>query len=290
MAENKVFGSASRLALALTLVSMSACLKDDSGSGASQTGLGVATPVLWVDQSLPTAASTGVPGDSPLNWIDATTVTPTGGGAILPSTDEVTYGFPARLLPIGDPSLTHQLQVNSNAVAILNPEDQLAQAINTHRQVSAGFGNVGGVGVGGFGGGGGGGQVGTVMLPMSNKIRKNARAHCKHYGVLANNHPGALPLVNAEGDNILSGGVAPNGRLPKTGTVKQPATATQTLQLVLSGAAYPDATSARNFFVTNNGAQLTNTQYNYMGIGHWPAGDQSYYWDVIFALNPNPVN
>ena len=40
-----------RGALALCLVPMSACLKDDSGSGSSSTGLGVATPLAWDDQS-----------------------------------------------------------------------------------------------------------------------------------------------------------------------------------------------------------------------------------------------
>jgi hypothetical protein len=290
MGENRVIRGASRLALVLALVSMSACLKDDSGSGASQTGLGAATPVIWVDQSAPTAASIGVPGDSPLNWIDATTVTATGVGAILPSTDEVTYGFPRPLLPVGNPSLTHPLQTNSNAAAVLNPEDQLAQAINTYRQVSAGFGGVGGIG--GIGGiGGGVGQVGTVMLPMSNKLRKNARAHCKHYGAY---HPGAFPPGNAanpEGDTIMTGGVAPNGRLPKTGANGQPNPFVGgPMAVSVAGAGYPNAQAARDYFVTNNAAQLTTTNANYMGVGHWPAGDQSYYWFVIFGMNPNPVN
>lgn len=278
-----VIRQASRTAL-LGLLALSACLKDESSGSASQTGIGAASPLVWVDQS---GISSGVAGDTPPNWIDATTVTPSGGGAILPSTDEITYGFPTPFLPVGDPSLTHQLQTNSSAQAVVVPEDQLAQAINTYRQVSAGFGGVGGIGgIGGIGGGGQQQQFATVLLPMANKSRKNARAHCKHYGTIANNHTGALPAgANAEGDNLIGGGAAPGGRFPKCN-----ASAGQAAQVAVSGPTYGTATAARDYFVNNNAGVITSANYNYMGVGHWPAGSEQYYWNVIFTFGLNPQN
>ena len=45
-------------------------------------------------------------------------------------------------------------------------------------------------------------------------LRQNARAHAKHYAVWHPNVP--IPLINAEGDDINGGGVAPKGRLAKS--------------------------------------------------------------------------
>ena len=46
-----MLGWIARGALVLCLAPLSACLKDDSGSSTSQTGMGVATPQVWNDQS-----------------------------------------------------------------------------------------------------------------------------------------------------------------------------------------------------------------------------------------------
>lgn len=266
-----------RAAMLLTLTALSACLKDNTSSGASQTGIGAPSPLVWVDQSSPILVTST---DSPLNWVDATTVTSTGAGAIVPSTDEITYSFPVVFNP---PGTNHPLQTASNAAAVVSPEDQLAQAINTYRQVNLGAGGVGGIGgIGGIGGGGGGVVVTTVMIPMSNRLRKSARAHCKHAALF---HPGALAANNGEGDGLVGGVGTPGGRLPKCGV-----SVGQTAQFVLSGAGYPTATSARDYFVQNNSAGILATGYTYMGVGHWPSGDQQYYWSVIYGQGVNPVN
>lgn len=281
-------GWASRaLALAL-LVSMNACLKDDTSSGSSSVGVGAATPLtaVWVDTSTPTAGG-GTP-DTPLTdvWIDATTVTATGNGAILPSIDEVTYGFPTAYLPAGNPSLTHQLMVHSSAAAVVNPEDQILTLINNHRLQTLGQGNLGGVGgIGGVGGVGGVGGQQITALPPSGKLRKNARAHCKHYGRF---HAGALPAgPNAEGDDINGGGVNPTGRLRK-GKV----TVSAAVQYSLSGPGYSTAQLTFDQLVSSNSPVLTSTAYSYIGIGHWPQGDPAvqYYWNFVLGNGVNPVN
>jgi hypothetical protein len=273
-----------RGALALCLVPLSACLKDDSGSSSSSTGLGAASPLLWQDQS---AASGGNTGDTPLSdlYIDSTTVTATGAGAILPSIDEITYSFPK--IPPYIAGNNHQLMVNSSAAAVVNPEDQLLTLINNYRLQTLGAAAVGG-GAGGGGLGGIGVPVGGIIvtaIPPSGKLRKNARAHCKHYGKLANNHPGALPAVNAEGDDINSGGVTPPGRLRKSLI-----SVTAVGQAGLSGAAYSTAQNTFDALVAGNSAILTTTAYTYIGIGHWPQGDQQFYWNFVLATGTNPVN
>ena len=269
--------SVTRAVLLLTLTTLSACLKDSSGSGLSQTGLGAPSPLVWIDQSQPLL---GGATDTPINWIDATTVTSSGVGAIVPSTDEITYSFPRVFNP---PGTNHPIQTNSNAAAVVSPEDQLAQAINTYRQVNLGGGGIGGIGgLPGAGGGGGAVVVTTVMIPMANRLRKSARAHCKHAALF---HPGALAANNGEGDGLVAGVGTPGGRLPKCGV-----SVGQTLQFVLSGGGYPTATTARDYFVQNNSAGILATGYTYMGIGHWPGGSQTYYWSIIYGQGVNPVN
>ncbi|HEX7896198.1 MAG TPA: hypothetical protein VF950_00355 [Planctomycetota bacterium] len=269
--------------MALCLVPLSACLKDDSGSSTSQTGLGAATPILWQDQS---TASGGNTGDTPLSdlYIDSTTVTATGAGAIIPSIDEITYSFPK--IPPYIAGNNHQLMVNSAAAAVVNPEDQLLTRINNYRLQTLGAAAVGGAG------GGAGGNIGVPIggiivtaIPPSGKLRKNARAHCKHHGKLSNNHPGALPAVNAEGDDINSGGVTPQGRLRK-GLIQ----VTSVAQGNLSGPAYSTAQLTFDYLVSVNALILTTTAYTYIGIGHWPQGDQQFYWSFIAANGVNPVN
>jgi hypothetical protein len=278
-----ILGWTARGALALCLVPLSACLKDDSGSSASSTGLGAATPLVWDDQS---TGATGGGGDTPLTdvYIDSTTVTSSGLGAILPSIDEITYSFP--VIPAYIAGNNHPLMVQSSAAAVVNPEDQLLTLINNYRLQTLGQQNLGGGGGGGLGGVGVpiGGIIVTA-IPPSGKLRKNARAHCKHYGRTSYNHPGALPLVNAEGDDINSGGVTPTGRLRKSLI-----TVSSVGQGVMSGPGFDTAQNTFDAMVAANSPILTTTAYTYIGIGHWPQGDQSFYWNFVLATGVNPVN
>ncbi len=280
---------AGRLGLALCVASMSACLKDDSGSSQSSVGAGVATPLtaVWIDQSTPAGGATG---DTPLSdvWIDSTTVTPTGAGAILPSIDEITYGFPKPYLPVGNPNLNHPLMTHSSAAAILNPEDQLLTLINNYRlQTLGGLGGIGGGG--GLGGGGVGVPIGGIAItaiPPSGKLRKNARAHCKHY---ARYHDLDFPIGNAqnvETDSIYGGGIqTPQGRLRKSNV-----TVTGWTEQTLFGVGVSTAQEAFDTLVTGPSIVLTTTAYTYIGIGHWPQGFRDYYWTIILGNGVNPVN
>ena len=278
MRRTGILGWAARGALALCLVPMSACLKDDSGSGSSSVGLGVNTPLVWQDQS---AGAAGGSGDTPLTdvYIDATTVTPSGAGAILPSIDEITYGFP-KPFPVASTFFTHPLMTQSSAAAVVNPEDQLLTLINNHRLQTLGQQNQGGALPGN-----GGGQVVIIItaIPPSGKLRKNARAHCKHYGKFL---MGALPQgANEEGDNINSGGSTPTGRLRKSNI-----TVSSVVQYAMSGPGFNNPQNTFDDMLAANHPALSTVAYTYIGIGHWPQGDQSYYWNLILATGVNPVN
>ena len=285
-----VTGWGSRAVALALLISMNACLKDDSGSSQSSVGPGAATPLsdVWRDQS---TAATGSNADTPLSdvWVDATTVTASGNGAILPSIDEVTYGFPTVYTINPPPSadyLLHQLMVHSSARAVLDPEDQILTLINNYRLQTLGQGNLGGVGgIGGVGGVGGVGGQQITALPPSGKLRKNARAHCKHY---ARWHAGNLPQgPNIEQDDINSGGVNPTGRLRKSKV-----TVSAAVQYSLSAPAYSTAQFAFDQLVSTNSPILTSIAYSYIGIGHWPQGDPLvlYYWNFVLGNGVNPVN
>ena len=276
-------GWAVRGALALCLVPMSACLKDDSGSSSSSTGLGTPTPLAWQDQSTGPGANSG---DTPLTdvYIDATTVTASGAGAILPSIDEITYSFPR--IPAYIAGNNHPLMTNSSAAAVVNPEDQILTLINNYRlQTLGGQQGIGGGG-GGIGGGGIGVPIGGIIvtaIPPSGKLRKNARAHCKHFGRFI---AGNMTLVNTpENDDINSGGVTPTGRLRKSLI-----TVSSVGQGVMSGPAFDTAQNTFDDMVANTSPILTTTAYTYIGIGHWPQGDVDYYWNFVLATGVNPVN
>jgi hypothetical protein len=280
MRRTGILGWATRGALALCLVPLSACLKDDSGSGASSPGVGAATPLVWRDQSTAAGAPSG---DTPLSdvYIDATTVTASGAGAILPSIDEITYSFPK--LPPYIAGNNHPLMTQSSAAAVVNPEDQILTLINNYRLQTLGQQNVGQ-------GGGGQGNLGVPIngivvtaIPPSGKLRKNARAHCKHYGKF---QLGTLPLVNEEGDDVNSGGVTPTGRLRKSLI-----TVSSVGQACMSGPAFNTAQNTFNAMVASNSPVLTTTAYTYMGIGHWPQGPPvDFYWNFVLATGVNPVN
>lgn len=277
MRRTGILGWAARGALALCLVPMSACLKDDSGSGSSSVGAGVNTPLVWQDQS---TAGTGATGDTPLSdvYIDSTTVTPAGAGAILPSIDEITYGFPVVYIAGNN----HPLMTQSSAAAVVNPEDQLLTLINNHRLQTLGQNQGGG---GGVLPGGGGQQINIVVtaIPPSGKLRKNARAHCKHWGRY---HTGFM-LTNPapEGDSVNAGGVTPTGRLRKSNV-----TVSSVGEEIWFGPGVDTAQNTFNAMLQGNSPVLTTTAYTYIGIGHWPQGPSSFYWSFILATGVNPVN
>jgi hypothetical protein len=113
-------------------------------------------------------------------------------------------------------------------------------------------------------------------------FRQSARAHAKHYAMW---HPGvALPLVNAEGDDINAGGVVPKGRLAKCQTKVDLVT-----QLKASGPTFRTADDAANYWIKTFPAVVTQIDWTHMGVGFWQGGGQGFYWNVIFAKNPKPV-
>lgn len=286
MKRTRVLGWAARAALVLAMVPLGAC-KDDSSGTSGTPGGGTASPLssVWINQ-----ATTGGGGGTatPLSdvWVDSTTVTPTGAGAILPSIDEITYSFPKIPAYIAPPNAgyDHPLMTHSSAAAIVGPEDQLLTEINNYRLQTLGNqnqnlgNNQGGLGVPING-------ITVTAIPPSGKLRKNARAHCKHYGRY---HAGALPqapATNAEGDAINAGFNPDPGRLRKSNI-----TATSAIDYSLSGAAFDNAQNTFNAMQSGNHPVLTTTAYSYIGIGHWPQGDQQYYWNIVLGNGVNPVN
>jgi hypothetical protein len=253
-----------------------ACSDDDTGGGG---GGGTATPLLWNSTSGGPNGTAGAGGSTPLNWIDPNTPVNTGGGGVIASQDERTYGTPTQYLPTGDLRLGHALMTNTSNGQITNPEDLLASFINAYRQ------QVLGAGAGGIIGGipiGGGFQ--NVLLPMDINLRKNARAHCKHTAI---NHAGPLVIDNNEGDDpwadaVMDGALdTPAGRLPKSKISDQGGYAA-----VTSGAAYFDAQTASVYFINLNAAQISNQNYTAMGCGYWTGFSEQYYWHIILARNP----
>lgn len=247
--------SPSRRSLTLLLSILAGCLKDSSGSS-SGTGPGADTPLAWVDQS---ASATGTGGDTPLLWVDvveASNQNPFG----IASTDERTYGAPDVYVP----NSTHPLMTRTTSNLLIAGEDQVASRLNNFRWMALT-----------------GGAfiidppvpVGSFYLPVSNALRKNARAHCKHY---AGFHAGPLQPTNPEGDDVA-------GRLRKSAI-----TTSGAAEIVLSGAAFADPDAAADEIIAHHSSLLTGS-FTYFGVGHFLGGDQTAYWSVVFAVNPIPV-
>jgi hypothetical protein len=261
MSNLRVSWGLSRYSASLAVLAMlTGCLKDDSGGGGSSVGPGASTPLPWTSTS---TAATGGAGDTPLLWVDA--VAASGQNPFgIPSTDERTYGAP-------DPYVAnsiHPLMTRTTSNIIIAAEDQVASRLNNYRWLALTGGNffinppV---------------PVGTFYLPMSNSLRKNARAHCKHYVGFHSVTPSVFPSTNAEGDSVA-------GRLTKSKI-----TFGAVAEALLSGAAYGDPDDAADILIQNYGSLIASPAYNYIGVGHFMGGQDTFYWSVIFAASPSPV-
>ncbi|HEX7898166.1 MAG TPA: hypothetical protein VF950_10425 [Planctomycetota bacterium] len=240
------------------LALLAGCLKDDTSGSSSTTGLGSSTPLPWTSTS--SSPSTGNSGDTPLLWVDA--VAASGQNPFgIPSTDERTYGSPTVYVA----NSIHPLMTRTTSNIITTAEDHVASRINNYRWLAITGGNffinppV---------------PVGVFYLPMSLNLRKNARAHCKHF---VGFHNGPLTLSNPEGDTVT-------GRLTKS-MITYGAAA----EVVLSGPTNGDPDLAADLLIQNYGSLFANPAYNYIGVGHFAGGTETFYWSVILAASPSPV-
>jgi hypothetical protein len=255
------------------LVLASAVLIILPACGTNGGGTGGAPGLLWTPTSSSGAGGSTQPRS--VLWVDPNTGT--GGGGFtpfVPSNDVITYSQPT--VYIADN--IHPLSTQTSAPVITQAEGGLAATINAYRSRQLG-GNLGGGG--GIGGGGGVTQPPpNQFLQAHGALTMNARANCKHYALY---HAGPMAANNPEGDGLAGGGVAPAGRLAKTGI-----TAPGAIEIVISGPGYPDYTTVGNFITANYGNVVTDLQFTHFGTGYWTGGSQQYYWSVIFARNPGP--
>jgi hypothetical protein len=258
MSDLRLSWSLSRQAAAVAVLAMLAgCLKDDTGGGSSSPGVGASTPLPWTSTSTAAGTSTG---DTPLLWVDAVAASGTNPFGI-PSVDDRTYGAPDVYVA----NSTHPLMTRTTSNIVIAAEDQVASRINNYRWLAITGGNffinppV---------------PVGTFYLPMSGSLRKNARAHCKHY---VGFHNGPFGLTNPEGDTV-------SGRLTKSKITFGAVT-----EVVLAGAAYGDPDDAADILIQNYGPLFASAAYNYIGVGHFMGGTETFYWSVILAASPSPV-
>jgi len=248
-----------------SVLSLPAC--GGGGSRPPATGAGM----LWNS----TSATGGGGSNNPETlWVDPNSGVGGGTiGALIPSSDDITYSTPVVYIA----GNTHPLMTSTSAQTIRQAEDLLMQALNGYRsqQLGGGLGGLGGVGGGGI-----------VVAPQNtflighDGLTRSARANSKHFSFY---HPGAIANVNPEGDEVNSGGVAPAGRLAK-GRIAAPAVR----QLVVSGQGYSDYNAAAAYFVSNFGNVLTDLQWTHLGCGYWTGGSEQYYWTVILAKTPTP--
>jgi hypothetical protein len=279
----------------LALLGILGC-KDDNESGAtSGGGVGANTPLLWNDVS---TTGTGPAGDTPLLWNDPNTAAFVMG--ILDPTDIRTYTYPDIYI-LGN---RHPLMTDINArefPVIITLENQVRDFIFEWRiseyerligirRTQPGFPR-------------------QAFVAEYGDLRRNARAHCKHYAVhfTSPGHNVPLPQVNFEGDDILlpaspcppppcthvqiSPGNAPSapfidprGRLIKCFIDVN----NRAGHLVASGLNYGIVSNIAEYWTTTYPAFLLNPIWTHFGIGYWN-GDGSpflHYWNLVAAENP----
>jgi hypothetical protein len=240
--------------------------------GTNGGGTGGAPGLIWNPTSSSGAGGSTQP--RAVLWNDPNTGQTGGFTPFIPSSDVITYSQPT--VYIADN--IHPLSTQTSAPAITQAEGGLAATLNAYRSRQLG-GNIGGGG--GLGGGGGFTQPPpNQFLQAHGALTMNARANCKHWALY---HAGPMAAGNPEGDNLAGGGVAPAGRLAKTGI-----TAPGAVEIVVSGTGYPDYTTVGNYITANFGNVVTDLQFTHFGTGYWTGGSQLYYWSVIFARNPGP--
>jgi hypothetical protein len=258
MKRTAVFAARVLFLSALSLIFLPAC--GNNGGGATTPGL------VWNPTS--STGTGGTAGAGTLLWNDPETGGSGGFTPFIPSSDNVTYSTP--VVYIADN--IHPLSTATSAPQIVQAEGGFAGAINGYRsrQLNGNGGNFGG---GGLGGGGFTQPPPNAFLQGHGGLTMNARANCKHWALY---HPGPPAATNPEGDNLA-------GRLTKTGI-----TAPGAVEIIVSGAAYPDFTAAANYVTGNYGNIVTDLNWTHFGTGYWTGGSQTYYWSVIFARNPTP--
>jgi hypothetical protein len=250
----------------LSLVILPAC-GGGAGGGSSNSGL------LWNSNAGTGTGGSPTPGgtlwEDPNSGLGGGTI-----GAIIPSSDDITYSMPTVYIAGNN----HPLSTSTSATTITQAENLLMQALNAYRSQQLGGGGLGGLG--GLNGGNIGAVPQNTFLVGHDPSTRNARANCKHTSVF---HPGAIAPSNPEGDAINSGGVAPAGRLAKTKI-----TATGVQELVVSGQGYGDYNAAASYFISNFGPVIADTKWTHIGAGYWTGGSEQYYWSVILATAAKP--
>jgi hypothetical protein len=294
MSSNRAWVWTGRLAALVAAVIIPAC-GSTGATGGAQPG------IFWNSQ-----ATTGAPQGQPTaGWVDPNlgVVGPIGISNIITSADDATYDgyFPSGAGGLLTSKITyilgnlHPLSTDTGATAITSRENQLQGQINGYRQTQ--LGNVGG---GGVNGGIAVGNVQGIILAGHFQGTKSARSHCKHYALF---HGGFPAGANAEGDAVqTTGGQAnpfgtpapgnPNGdkgRLGKIGVVAYVPLFTNS-SLVFSGAAYSDAGAVFSQLLITAPGVVSAIGWTNFSVGHWRGGPNSYYWNIIFLLNPTPPN
>jgi hypothetical protein len=272
-----------RVLAVLALLGVLGCGDDNSSS--PDNGAGQPTPPLWNDNS--TTASGGT-GDTPLLWNDPNTAN-TQFGVQDPS-DVRTYTYPdIYILGNKHPLMT---EVNSRDFPIIiTQENRLTEILIEWRileyerllqmrRTDIGFPR-------------------AAFLAEYLDLRRNARAHAKHYAVW-HTDVSPLPLCNNEGDlawytcgptgaevrpDMGRWGGGPNGRLPKSKVEVDVAG-----QLVASGPrlGIPDTVATQ--WITNFPAFLRWQEWTHLGVGYWNGTGSSdlHYWNAVYAKNPRP--
>lgn len=293
----------------LGLLILFGCGKDENESGAtSGGGVGANTPLLWNDTS---GTGTGPSGDTALLWNDPNTASFVMG--LLDPTDIRTYTYPdIYILGNRHPLMT---EVNAREFPVIITQENFVRdqifewRISEYerligiRRTQPGFPR-------------------QAFVTEYGDLRRNARAHCKHYALYSRlagdpdpngvrphvvTPPNVFPLVNHEGDDVLLPGSPPP---PVTHVQVQPDNTTVSLrdprgrliksfidvqnmagQLVVAGPNYGVAANVVEYWTTNFGPFLLRPDWTHMGVGFW-AGEGSpgiFYWNLVAAQNPRAL-
>ncbi|MFN3484630.1 MAG: CAP domain-containing protein [Planctomycetota bacterium] len=252
-----------RAAAILSLALFLSCGKDENQSGTlSGGGVGASTPLLWNDTS---GTGTGTTGDTPLQWNDPNTAATVLG--YLDPTDIRTYTYPDIYILGNRHPLMTQIEARDFPV-IITQENRLTEiliewriseyerALAPLRRTDPRFPR-------------------AAFLTEYPDLRRNARAHSKHYAV---HHP-TIPLPNGanfEGDD-------PTGRLAKSFI-----TAEAIAQLVASGPNSWSPDQVANDWTTAARAMLLDPNWTHLGVGYWSSEGSvgTYYWTLLLARNP----
>jgi hypothetical protein len=278
--------------LGVSLLTAGSC-GDDSSSSSSDSGAGQPTPPLWNDQS---TTATGGTGDTPLLWNDPNTAGILFG--IIDPTDVRTYTYPDIYI-LGN---KHPLMVDiiqRDFPVIFNQENRLTEILIEWRiqeyeraigmrRTDPGFPR-------------------AAFIAEYIDLRRNARAHAKHYAVW-HTTVAPFPVVNEEGDNVLTPAspcppppcthiqvspanvavawVSPTGRL-----IKSFIDCDQAGQLVAAGTTLGIPDRVFTQWVTNNTPFMLRTVWTHLGVGYWSGTGSSllHYYNGIWATNPRAL-